>query len=51
MKRYYFYINTDKNKEPIMSYTAFSRLKAANYFAAIKQMDLKTFLTLFSISR
>lgn len=51
MKKYNFYSRVDKSKEPIGSTTALSRLKAARYFAALKQLPLKSFLTLFAVSK
>ena len=51
MKKYYFYSKSDRNKESIMSIRSWSRLEAAISFAAIKQMDLKTFLSVFSVSK
>lgn len=51
MKKYYFYSKMDSAQEPIMSVRSFSRLEAAKSFAQIKQMDLKTFISVFSVSR
>jgi len=34
-----------------MSTRSWSRLEAAQSFAQVKQMDLKTFLSVFSVSR
>ncbi len=51
MKQYYFYSRIDKNKEPIAYTRSFSRCKAANHFAQLKQMPLKVFLTVFAVSR
>jgi len=48
---YYFYSKNDKSKEPIAQTNAKNRLAAAKYFAQIKQMPLKKFLTIFSISK
>jgi hypothetical protein len=45
-KKYYFYSRVDSAQEPIMSAWAFSRLKAAKYFAECKQLPLKTFFVL-----
>jgi len=50
MKKYYFYSKSDTTQEPIMSIRAWSRLEAAKSFAQIKQMNLKTFLKVFSVS-
>lgn len=46
----YFYSKIDKNKEPIGRFNeANSRLEAAKYFAVLKNMTLKKFLSLFSV--
>jgi hypothetical protein len=50
-KIYYFYHKNDTDKESIGKIVATNRLSAAKYFAAIKRMSLKQFLSLFSISR
>jgi hypothetical protein len=50
-KRYYFYSKSDTSKEPIAHCSEPGRLKAACYFAQIKQMTLKQFLSVFAISR
>ena len=50
-KNYYFYSKHDKSKEPIAYVKAKGRLEAAKYFAQVKQMSLKLFLTIFTISR
>lgn len=51
MKQYYFYSKNDSAQEPIMNTRAWSRLEAAKSFALVKQMDLKTFLSVFSVSK
>jgi hypothetical protein len=51
MTKYYFYSRNDKSQEPIMSTRAWSRLDAAKSFATVKQMDLKTFLGIYSVSK
>jgi len=51
MNKYYFYSKNDSSKEPIMNTRSWSRLEAAKSFALIKQMDLRTFLKVFSISK
>jgi hypothetical protein len=51
MKSYYYYSRKDKTKEPINLLTALSRLHAAKQFAARKALDLKTFLTIYAVSR
>ena len=50
-KKYFFYVKNDSKQEPISSILAFSRLQAAKQFASRKQLDLKTFLSLFSVSK
>ena len=44
-----YYSRTDKTEEIVSKTVGFSRLQAAKYFAARKQLDLKTFLTLYSV--
>lgn len=51
MKQYFFYSRKDNNKEPISRVLSMSRLAAAERFAITKGMDLKTFLTIFAVSR
>ena len=51
MKKYYFYSRRDKSKEPINSTISISRLKAATYFAKLKQLTLKSFLEIFAVSK
>ena len=51
MKQYYFYSRKDKSQEPISRLIAMSRLAAAERFAIAKGMDLKTFLSIFAVSR
>ena len=51
MPKYYFYIKNDKSKEPSHWVNASSRLKAAKLFAKGKDMELKQFLSIFSISK
>lgn len=47
-----FYHKLDKSKEPIGRTTLHgSRLNAAKYFAAIKNLDLKDFLRLFTVEK
>lgn len=50
-KKYYFYSRIDSTQEPIMSAYTFSRLKAAKYFAERKQLPLKSFLSIFAVSK
>lgn len=51
MSKYYFYSRVDKTQEAIDSVRAFSRLQAAKYFAKRKQLDLKSFLSIFAVSK
>ena len=51
MKEYFFYSKHGVSKEPIHHCKSSSRLNAAKTFAEIKQLSLKKFLTLFSVSR
>jgi hypothetical protein len=48
---YYFYSRSDKTREPINKVVALSRIKAAQYFADRKSLDLKAFLVVYGISR
>jgi len=50
-KKYYFYAKNNWEQEPIGKVLASSRLKAANYFAARKNLTLKSFLSIYSVSR
>lgn len=50
-KKYFFYSKNDPKQEPINSTFSFSRLQAAKQFANRKQLPLKTFLFLFSVSK
>jgi hypothetical protein len=50
-KKYFFYAKNDSGQEPINSTIAFSRLQAAKQFASRKQLNLKSFLSVFSISK
>jgi hypothetical protein len=51
MKSYYFYSRVDSKKEPISKIISMSRYKAAVHFAKVKQMNLKSFLQCYGISR
>lgn len=51
MKRYYFYSRVDNSQEPVAYTTSLSRCRAAKHFAQMKQMSLKSFLTIFAVSR
>ena len=44
-----FYYRNDKNQETISRTVSTSRLNAAKYFAARKQLDLKEFLKVFGV--
>lgn len=48
---YFFYSKSDSSKEPIGKITALGRLEAAKFFASRKNMPLKTFLTIFSVTK
>ena len=51
MIQYKFWSKADHTKEPVSSVYAISRLQAAKKFAQIKQLALKLFLSLYSVSR
>jgi hypothetical protein len=51
MKKFSFYSRTDSSQESIGITLAFSRLSAAKYFADRKQLPLKSFLSLFKVSK
>jgi len=51
MTQYYFYSRNDKKQEPIDSVRALSRLQAAKHFARRKQLDLKSFLSIFTVNK
>jgi hypothetical protein len=44
-----YYSRIDKTEEIVSKTVGFSRLQAAKYFAARKQLDLKTFLKLYAV--
>ena len=46
-----FYIKTDPKQEIINRVVNVSRLEAAKYFAQKKQLDLKSFLKIYSVKR
>ena len=50
-KKYFYYSRVDSKQEPISSILAFSRLQAAKQFASRKQLNLKSFLSVFSVSK
>ena len=51
MAKYNFYSRNDSNKEPISSVIASGRLEAAKHFSKGKDMELKSFLSIFSVSK
>lgn len=51
MKSYFFYHKNSPVREPLQQISASSRLKAALYFAKTKNLPLREFLKIFSISR
>ena len=51
MSRYYFYAKNDKNQESISSVITSSRLEAAKHFSKGKDMELKLFLSIFTVSK
>ena len=44
-----YYSRNDKTEEIVNRTVGFSRLQAAKYFAARKQLDLKEFLKVFGV--
>ena len=48
---YGFYSRLDPNQEIINRIVNVSRLEAAKYFAQKKQLDLKSFLKIYSVKR
>jgi hypothetical protein len=44
-----YYSRNDKTEEVVNRTVGLSRLQAAKYFAARKQLDLKTFLKLYAV--
>jgi len=51
IKSYYYFARVDSKKEKISSVIAPSRLAAAKLMAYTKKLDLKSFLTIYSIGR
>lgn len=51
MKRYHFYARNDKQQEAISKAISISRYKAAQHFAHIKNLTLKSFLLVYAVSR
>lgn len=51
MKKYSYYSKHSSSQEPFYFTWAVSRLNAAKYFAKIKQLPLKKFLTLYKVSK
>jgi len=50
-RKYFYYSRIDSSQEPISTTIALSRLSAAKQFAERKRLPLKTFLSLFSVSK
>jgi hypothetical protein len=50
-KIYSFYSRNDQSQESVGKIVATNRLSAAKYFAAIKRMSLKQFLSVFEVSK
>jgi len=51
MKKFSFYSRTDSSQEAVGSTFAFNRLAAARYFAERKHLPLKSFLSLFKVTK
>tara|TARA_Y100000385_G_C12874735_1_gene543115 strand:+ start:405 stop:605 length:201 start_codon:yes stop_codon:yes gene_type:complete len=51
MKEFSFYTKGDKKKEKISTIKSPSRLSAAKYFAKLKNLNLKEFLSIWKITR
>lgn len=51
MPKYYFYYKGDSKQEPINKTKSNSRLKAAKYFAKVKNLKLKEFLEIFGVNK
>jgi len=51
MKKYFFYHRNDSTQEPVHSIESDSRLEAAKTFSKVKQLSLKSFLSLFKVSK
>lgn len=51
MKTYYFYSRNDKKHESQGKIQADCRYNAARYFAASKNLNLKSFLEIYAISK
>jgi hypothetical protein len=51
MAKYNFYYRNDEDKEPVSWVNTPNRLKAAILFAKRKQMNLKQFLSIFTVSK
>jgi hypothetical protein len=48
---YYYYSKSDQSEEAVAKVFTTSRLAAAKHFANRKQMPLKTFLQIWSVSK
>ena len=51
MKKFSFYFKDDNKKEKISTIESPSRLSAARYFAKLKNLNLKEFLSIWKITR
>lgn len=51
MRKYFFYSKIDSSKEPIFWCKSTNRLSAARKFAIGKQLPLKEFLKIYSVSK
>lgn len=51
VRTYSFYSRLDLKKEKINTILTTSRLRAAKHFAEVKNLDLKSFLKIYAISR
>lgn len=49
--RYFFFAKEDEKREPIFFTWALTRLDAAKYFAQVKKLKLKQFLSIYGISK
>lgn len=51
IKTYYYYSKVDPKQEKLRTIIAPTRLIAAKMFAQVKRLDLKSFLSIYSISK
>lgn len=49
--RYHFYARVDENQEAVGTCLALTRFRAALYFASVKNLDLRSFLRVYAVSR